>query len=155
MATIDYPSYLRGAIQQGKRRNLAQTYITNEPQVGSRYRQVLTNEAPVTWSFDLIFDEMDAAAFDAWFKSSVNSGVDLFNMPIRTEQGLVDHEVQFLEIPNNPVEIGRNWRYSCVVQAREIVRPADPQFILDARDAYSPYDLSLLDIVINKDWPSD
>lgn len=150
-----YPSYLRGAIQQGKVRNVAPQFISSQPLAGTPYFQQLTDESPVTWDFRLIFNTFDAMAFDAWFVSTVNNGNDYFDMPIRTEQGLVDHNVKFLPdgIPNRVTETGGVITYSCSVIARKINRPIDPLFILGIRDAgYTSEDLSLLDIAINRDW---
>lgn len=159
MADLErYPSYLRYAIQQGKVRNVATQFISSQPLAGTPYFQQLTDESPVTWDFRLIFNEFDAQSFDAWFVVSTNNGNDYFTMPIRTEQGLVDHDVHFLPdgIPNRVSEDGDTFTYSCSVIARKINRPVDPQVIIDARNAGYGFDeISLLDVVINQDWLSN
>lgn len=153
MADISYPQVLRGAIQQGKQRNLAKTYINAEPLTGPFYIQKITDEAPVIWDFDLVFNEYDAQYFDAWFLLTTEQGTLPFNMPIRTEQGLVDHELKFVEIPNGARESGNTWSYSCTVQAREIVRPVSARDIIDFREGgFTQEDQLLLDTIVNEDW---
>ena len=152
---MDYPSYLRGAIQQGKARNVATQFIGSQPLAGTPYFQPLTDESPVTWDFRLIFNTFDALAFDAWFVSGTNNGNDYFDMPIRTEQGLIVHNCHFLPdgIPNRVSEDGGVFTYSCSVIARAIVRPIDPAEILALREAgYTAADLSLIDRIINDSW---
>ena len=152
-----YPSYLRYAIQQGKARNISTQFIGSQPLAGTPYFQKLTDESVVTWDFRLIFNAFDAQAFDAWLVVTVDNGNDWFDMPIRTEQGLVEHNVHFLPdgIPNRVSEIGNTFTYSCSVIARKIERPIDPQLILDIRESgITASDLSLLDIAINRDWQS-
>jgi len=151
---VEYPSSLRYAIQSGKSRTISNQFIGSQPLSGTPYFQKLTDETTVVWDFRLVFNQSDAEYFDAWFVASTESGNLWFEMPIRTEQGLITHECHFTEdgIPNSVSESGNTFTYSCSVIARSIVRPVDPQFILDAREDYGPSDYSLLDIALNRDW---
>ena len=150
---VDYPSQFRPAIQQGKKREVAKTFINSEPLAGKMYTQRLTDEAPVIWDFDLIFNAYDAKFFDAWFKVTADSGNEAVNMPIKTEQGLVLHEVRFIDIPQ-PRETAETWRYSCSVQAAAIVRPEDPELLAGIIEfGLSEADLMKIDQTINIEWP--
>ena len=150
---VDYPSQFRLAIQQGKKREVAKTFINSEPLAGKMYTQRLTDEAPVIWDFDLIFPRFQAKLFDAWFKFAADSGNEAVNMPIKTEQGLVVHEVRFIDIPQAR-ETANIWRYSCSVQAAAIIRPDDISVLADlAVSGYSEQDLWNIDIAINESWP--
>lgn len=149
---VDYPSRFRLAIQSGKKREVAKTFINSEPLAGKMYTQRLTDEAPVIWDFDLVFTQFDAKLFDAWFLVTADSGNEAVNMPIKTEQGLVVHEVRFIDIPQ-PREVADTWRYSCSVQASEIVRPEDTDVLAGlAASGYDEQDLYLLDVVVNEVW---
>ena len=150
---VDYPSQFRLAIQQGKKREVAKTFINSKPLAGKMYTQRLTDEAPVIWDFDLIFPRFQAKLFDAWFKVAADSGNEAVNMPIKTEQGIVVHEVRFIDIPQ-PRETASVWRYSCSVQAAAIVRPEDVDVLSDLAIAgYTELDMSLIDQAINEGWP--
>lgn len=152
---VDYPSQFRLAIQQGKKREVAKTFINSEPLAGKMYTQRLTDEAPVIWDFDLIFPRFQAKLFDAWFKVTADEGNESVNMPIKTEQGLVVHEVRFIDIPQAR-EVGETWRYSCSVQAAEIVRPEDINILADlAASGYGEKDLWNIDQAVNEGWPEE
>lgn len=152
---VDYPSQFRLAIQQGKKREVAKTFINSEPLAGKMYTQRLTDEAPVIWDFDLVFRQFEAKLFDAWFKVTADEGNESVNMPIKTEQGLVVHEVRFIDIPQAR-EVGETWRYSCSVQAAEIVRPEDINILADLAIAgYTELDISLIDQAVNEGWPEE
>lgn len=150
---VDYPSQFRPAIQQGKKREVAKTFINSEPLTGKMYTQRLTDEAPVIWDFDLIFNAYDAKFFDAWFKVTADSGNEAVNMPIKTEQGLVVHEVRFIDIPQAS-ETAETWKYSCSVQAAAIVRPEDPEMLAGIIElGYYASELASVDETINAIWP--
>tara|TARA_R110002096_G_C14661646_1_gene728186 strand:+ start:13927 stop:14391 length:465 start_codon:yes stop_codon:yes gene_type:complete len=150
---VDYPSQFRLAIQQGKKREVAKTFINSEPLAGKMYTQRLTDEAPVIWDFDLIFSQFQAKLFDAWFFVAADSGNEAVNMPIKTEQGIVIHEVRFIDIPQ-PRETASVWRYSCSVQAAAIVRPENMQELADiVALGYNEQNFWDIDGAINTYWP--
>lgn len=150
---VDYPSQFRLAIQQGKKREVAKTFINSEPLVGKMYTQKLTDESPVIWDFDLVFNKFDAKLFDAWLLVSADKGNEAINMPIKTEQGLVVHEVRFIDIPQAR-EVGETWRYSCSVQASKIERTEDPVFLAEIANAgFVSQDFNNIDVTINTIWP--
>lgn len=150
---VDYPSQFRPAIQQGKKREVAKQFINSAPLAGKMYAQRLTDESPVIWDFDLVFKQFDAKLFDAWFKVTADSGNNSVNMPIKTEQGLVLHEVRFIDIPQ-PREVADTWRYSCSVQAVEIVRPEDPIYLAELANAgFTQQDFNNIDVAVNIAWP--
>jgi hypothetical protein len=150
---VDYPPQFRLAIQSGKKREVAKTFINSAPLAGKMYTQRLTDEAPVIWDFDLIFSQFQAKLFDAWFKLTADEGNEAVNMPIRTEQGLVTHEVRFIDIPQ-PTEVASTWRYSCSVQAAAIIRPESPEELLQIIEAgYTQQDLYNIDSAVNEGWP--
>ncbi|WP_339892194.1 hypothetical protein [uncultured Alteromonas sp.] len=150
---VDYPAHLRLAIQQGKKRTISKTFMNTSPLDGLMYSQRLTDQAPVIWDFNLIFNSADAADFSDWLLNDTDSGNEAVNMPIKTEQGIVIHEVRFIDIPQ-PREVGDTWRYSCSVQAAAIVRPEDVEVLSDLAIAgYTELDMSLIDQAINEGWP--
>ena len=151
---VDYPSQFRLAIQQGKKREVAKTFINSEPLTGKMYTQRLTDEAPVIWDFDLVFMQFQAKLFDAWFKVVADSGNESVNMPIKTEQGIVVHEVRFIDIPQ-PREVGETWRYSCSVQAAKIERPDNLNDLINIINlGYVEQNLYDIDGAVNMYWPN-
>lgn len=152
---VDYPAHLRLAIQQGKKRTISKTFMNTSPLDGVMYSQRLTDQAPVIWDFDLVFNAADAADAADWFLNDTDSGNEAVNMPIKTEQGLVVHEVRFIDIPQ-PTEVAGTWRYSCSVQAAEIVRPEDINILADlAASGYGEKDLWNIDQAVNEGWPEE
>ena len=150
---VDYPSQFRLAIQQGKKREVAKTFINSEPLAGKMYTQRLTDEAPVIWDFDLVFMQFQAKLFDAWFKVVADSGNESVNMPIKTEQGLVVHEVRFIDIPQAR-EVANTWRYSCSVQAAKIERPDNLDDLINIINlGYNEQNLYDIDGAVNAFWP--
>lgn len=150
---VDYPAHLRLAIQQGKKRTISKTFMNTGPLNGVMYSQRLTDQAPVIWDFNLIFNSADAADFSDWFLNDTDSGNEAINVPIKTEQGIVVHEVRFIDIPQ-PRETANIWRYSCSVQAAAIVRPDDISVLADlAASGYGEQDLWNIDQAINEGWP--
>ena len=150
---VDYPSQFRLAIQSSKKREVAKTFINSEPLAGKMYTQRLTDEAPVIWDFDLVFMQFQAKLFDAWFKVVADSGNESVNMPIKTEQGIVVHEVRFIDIPQAR-EVGETWRYSCSVQAAKIERPDNLNDLINIINlGYVEQNLYDIDSAINMFWP--
>lgn len=150
---VDYPTHLRLAIQQGKKRTIAKTFMNTSPLDGLMYSQRLTDQAPVIWDFNLIFNSADAADFNDWFINDADSGNEAINMPIKTEQGIVIHEVRFIDIPQAR-EVAGVWNYSCSVQAANLERPEDINILSDlAASGYDEQDLWNIDIAINEGWP--
>ena len=151
---VDYPSQFRLAIQSSKKREVAKTFINSEPLAGKMYTQRLTDEAPVIWDFDLVFMQFQAKLFDAWFKVVADSGNESVNMPIKTEQGIVTHEVRFIDIPQ-PREVGDTWRYSCSVQAAKVERPDNLDDLINIINlGYNEQNLYDIDGAVNMFWPS-
>mgnify|MGYP000256483438 CR=1 FL=1 len=151
---VDYPAHLRLAIQQGKKRTISKTFMNASPLNGVMYSQRLTDQAPVIWDLNLIFNSADAADFSDWFISDTDSGNEAINMPIKTEQGIVIHEVRFIDIPQAR-EVGETWRYSCSVQAAKVERPDSLDDLINIINlGYVEQNLYDIDGAVNMFWPS-
>ncbi len=158
VTTVNYPDGLRPAIQAGKKREIPAAFRATNPAVGPFYIENFTDDLPVIWDFNLKFTSFQAQVFFDWFLSPdfADKGRVSFNMPIRIEDGLVDHEVNFLPdgVPQLTSERSGIKTYAVSVMARAIHT--------ELRDGWMTYfyerfgddqgQLSALDIAMNQSW---
>lgn len=147
MTTAAYPNIRPALI--GKTRSSAAGYVVSD---GFPRAESLSSDNPVTWSFRLAFKRADAETFSAWVDANYHRW---FTMPIRTEQGLIDHRVHFTDsgYPQLVSIIGDIYMFSAVVVCREMQRIYDEAEIAEIYAAYSEWDVRSLDIAINDGWP--
>lgn len=123
---INYPLSLRTILQAGKQRTQPATFKTSDPRRGYAYYQKIGTDAPVFWSVSFCFTREEAKRFWMWFWSPdyLDRGSKSFNMPIKTEFGLVTHECRFLPDTLLPVsETAETINYSATITARALVHP--------------------------------
>jgi len=157
MADIDYPSALRGAIQNTKTTSRASGFNESSPAAGASYTQAFTTDQPTFISFDLKFSLSDAMYFDSWARLNdiFDSGV-MFNMDVGDEYGVTTQEVRFVSagVPTM-AQNGYVTNYQgCQVLCKNYSKP-DADFIVSFFEVYGGDldQLSQLDIMINQNWP--
>lgn len=96
MAVAQYPPNLPPPLRTGKSRQQVPSFRAIESYRGQVYVQPTGTTAPVIWDLTFRFDQLHAQIFCLWFETVIARGVDPFTMPIRVEEGLVTHELQFL-----------------------------------------------------------
>jgi len=172
MAVIDYPCELPD-FKLGKQRQQFQTYRTNQPFAGPLFVEKITDESPVTWSITIIVVGQIQARMFQDFLRQVCSG-EPFNKCILTEEGFIDHEVRFIELPLAPVQVGTGqaWEYSGVIYAAALIQEdaliCAPGLIANNLQDAACIDnivnniwsrtqpiLNRLDFAINQEWPSE
>lgn len=151
MADINYPSTLPD-FKEGKTRQQVQTYRTSQPFAGPMYIEAVTDESPVTWNvtFDCV-GQIQARQFQAFLRKVCNG--QPFNKCILTEEGFVEHEVRFIDMPLQPTQIGNFiWQYSGTILAVKLNQ--DDALICDD-DLLTCHlqDAGCIDSVINSIWP--
>lgn len=151
MADIDYPSNLPQFVL-GKNREQEQTFRVNNVFAGSPFAEKITDDNPVQWSGEVFCkDALTARAFLAFVRQVKN--FQAFNMPILTENGMVTHEVRFLQEPKAPVQVTQTiWRYSFVIFARELINP-DEDIDNDELVAWWIQQAGIIDRACNSSWP--
>tara|TARA_R110000744_G_scaffold125690_1_gene231359 strand:- start:77 stop:538 length:462 start_codon:yes stop_codon:yes gene_type:complete len=124
MADITYPLTLPDFIM-GKRREQAQTYRTSQPFNGPSYIEKVTDESPVTWAVSIVCTSSIQARQFQSFLRAVNNGQP-FNKNILTEEGHIEHEVRFIDMPLQPEQISTYvWKYSGLIYATKLIQPDD------------------------------
>ena len=151
MADITYPSTLPDFVL-GKKREQTQTYRSSQPFAGPLYIEKITDESPVTWSVSVICtNKIQAKQFQAFLRA-VNNGQP-FNKSILTEDGHVDHEVRFVDMPLQPEQISDFiWKYSGLIYAVKLIQPdsdVDDELIYEWLQ-----DANIIDNALNNLWPA-
>ena len=151
MAVINYPCDLPD-FKLGKKRQELQTYRTNQPFAGPLFIEKITDESPVTWNVTITaVGSTKARQFKAFLRQVCNG--EPFNKCILTEEGFIEHEVRFIEMPLSPVQIGagRAWEYSGVIYAVALVQN-DALICDDGLIANHLPDASCIDTIVNSLW---
>ena len=149
MTTATYPSIRPALI--GKTRTVAAGYVVSD---GFPRLERLSFDEPITFDIRLIFKGTDAVTFADWLDAN---GHRWFDMPLRTEQGLISHRVHFTEggFPQLTGHQTDVYTYTAQVVTRSIQRVTDPEEVQAIHAAYSEWDISSLDYAVNRDWPED
>lgn len=123
---VDYPLSLRTIIRAKKSRSQPATFSMSTPRRGYAYVEPIGTDVPVFWDVGFLFTPLEAAYFQLWFVNDIARGVDEFNLPIRTEFGLVTYTVRFL--PDSLLQVRENgelFEYTATIMARAQVIPAE------------------------------
>ena len=123
MTVINYPSATLPDFKMGKQRSQQQTYRTSQPFNGPMYIEKFTDESPVAWNVTIdCRNQIQSRQFQAFLRAV--AGGQPFNKFILTEEGYIEHEVRFIEMPLQPSQ--RNqfmWSYSGVIYATALIQP--------------------------------
>jgi hypothetical protein len=149
--SIDYPAGLPNPLRDGHSLKAVQPFLRTSMASGrARQRRAFTS-VPTMGNFNFLFETDNlAAAFEAWFRDSLNDGAEWFNIERKTPLGLIRLVCRFTAMYSGPTLVGRSmWQYSCPLEIWE--RPLlpvgwgeHPEFVVDA---------DILDIALNREWP--
>lgn len=154
MATdIRWPLGMQSILTTGKARNQLARFQMSDPRSGPPYRKRLSSDVPVIWDVTFRFTGDDAIIFWSWYENGTDYGRKNFILPIRTEYGIVDHEVMFLPDSLLPVSQEANvFTYTAKILARKLIIPDEfPPDIWVDPDAWKNRDI--IDPAINWQWP--
>ena len=152
MAVINYPCGLPD-FKLGKQRQQLQRYRTSQPFAGPLFVEKITDESPVTWNVTITaVGSIQARQFRAFLRLVCDG--EPFNKCILTEEGFIEHEVRFVELPLAPVQIGTGqaWEYSGVIYAVALIQE-DSLVCADDLLANNLQDSACIDVIINSLWP--
>lgn len=148
---IDYPAGLPNPLRDGHSLKAVQPFLRTSMASGrARQRRAFTS-VPTMGNFNFLFETDNlAAAFEAWFRDSLNDGAEWFNIERKTPLGLIRLVCRFTAMYSGPTLVGRSmWQYSCPLEVWE--RPLlpegwgeHPEFVIDA---------DIFDIAMNREWP--
>ena len=128
---VAYPSTIPLALID-KTRTQPAAFRMSDPRRGYGYVEPSGTDTPAFWALTWRMSGAQAQLFWQWFFYDTQRGVLPFTLPVRTEFGLVTHEMQFLPDGLMPAkQIGSDvWEYSATVMARALLgaRRLDPYF---------------------------
>lgn len=147
---IEYPKGLPAGLQSGSSYQTVSpmqrsTLVTGRAIQRRRYTNVPTSRK-ISW----VFNNVQAQAFEAWFRDALNDGVSWFECPLKTPLGYMEYTCRFTDVYSGPDRVGPNlWAYSAELELRDRAVPPIgngnfPDYILYA---------SIFDIAVNDYWP--
>lgn len=146
---INYPVALPD-FKMGKSRSQQQTFRTSQPFGGPMYIEQFTDDSPVTWNVTIdCINNIQSQQFAAFLRSVKNG--ETFIKSILTEEGHIDHEVRFIEVPLQPRQVNSfMWQYSGVIYATALI---ENNAAVDDELIYTwLQDSSIIDIALNDLW---
>lgn len=149
MADIQYPATLPN-FKLGKRRTQQQTYRTSQPFSGPLFIEKITDESPVVWEVSILcVGQVQSEQFQAFLRA-VNNGQP-FDKNILTEEGSIEHEIRFVDMPLQPTQINdTTWEYSGTIYAVKLIQPND---VVDNELIYTwLQDANIIDNAMNNLW---
>lgn len=152
MAVLDYPCGLPD-FKLGKQRQENQRFRTSQPFAGPLFIEKITDESPVVWDVTITaVGSVQARQVKAFIRQVCDG--EPFNKCILTEEGFIEHEVRFIELPLAPRQIGagRAWEYSGVIYAVALIQN-DSLICNDELISTSLSKASCLDVSLNDLWP--
>lgn len=147
---IVYPKQLPLPLLEGYKLSTISPLMRTKLENGrSRQRRKFTN-VPTEPSFKWIFNDQEAAFFEAWFARILMDGALWFLAPLKTPLGLKDYECRFTDIYDGPELVGiDHWRYSVTLELRE--RPLMAPGWENFPDFW--FKKNIIDMAINREWP--
>lgn len=150
-ASIDYPAGLPVPLRSGYGMQHVSPLMRTDLESGrARQRRRFTSTpiiAGVTW----LMTQVQAQAFEAWFRWTLSDGAEWFNTRLSTPLGLQPYECRFAGMYSGPELVGVDrFRFSADLEIRERqTLPADyallPSMILDQ---------GIIDRALNQEWPA-
>jgi hypothetical protein len=125
MAT-PYPFGLSTVISTSKARSQPAAFRVSEARRGFAYFQASGTDTPVFWDVIFRFRKCDAVNFIMWFTQDLDRGVLDFDLPIKTEFGLLTHTCRFMsDALLDARELGDVFEYRAQIVARAQIIPVD------------------------------
>ena len=147
---IQYPAELPLPLQDGY------GYTTVDPMRATpmvtgrrRYRKV-RSYVPSELTFNFVFEEDEAAFFEAWYARTLNDGLEWFEMPLQLPAGFTTYQVHFIGIYGK-VELTqvKRWRYSINAELKQ--RPMIPEGWEQFPEYW--FNKNVIDVSANREWP--
>lgn len=148
---LNFPAELPNPLREGHEMNHISPFSVTPMQSGrSRNRRNFTSVPSIATYNWLFRTDAQAALFEAWFRDTINDGVDWFNIRYKTPLGMSTLVCKFSEMYKGPILTEHNfWRYSAPLEVweRPLMAPGwgkFPEFIRYA---------NIIDLAMNREWP--
>lgn len=147
---IQYPPQLPPPLQEGYALNTVDPMMRTQMVTGRARQRTKFSYVPTYVQASFIFEEAEAAFFEAWYARTINNGVLWFECTLKTPIGFKLYEARFTKIYDGPdlVQVNR-WKYSAMLELRE--RPLmDPYW-----EQFPEYwfNKDIIDLAVNREWP--
>lgn len=151
---IEFPSVLPCAHREGyglqARDTFRTTDLTSGRSISRRLFSFVPSEVRVQW----VMNDIEASAFESFFRDALNDGVNWFNMELKTPRSPTDAlVVKFKDMYEGPRlhQNGNRWVYTATLLTFE--RPIWPEPWGQVPDWI--YNASRFDVLMNWVWPED
>lgn len=147
---IDFPAGLPCALKNGYGLDHVSPLARTDMESGRARQRRRFTSVPSTASVSWYFNDPQAAAFEAWFRDSINDGADWFNCNLKSPVGEKPYACRFTDMYKGPEVIGaRHWKITATLEIWERpIMPAPwgqfPDFIIH---------MSIFDQAMNREWP--
>ena len=162
MASIDYPKeILPKCLVNGNRHQERQRIIFTDMDSGYRVARKRFTSVPLDLNFQLLLDQSSLSYFQAWYKDTLDCGLNYFNMDIAVGVGAnKSHECRFTSPPTYTMT-GNLYRVESTIEAVEMAIGLDYNEVIEGLiaslggvrgfDVTSTY-IDKLDVAINQTY---
>lgn len=145
-----YPSLLPAALKGDRAFQLVDPLVSSSSENGqTRWDRRFTAtpaSTPVSW----IFTDVQAQAFQAWYRDQLRDGAEWFEMPIRSPIGREVEQCHFVAAYGGPERLGYDrWQFTANLVLRRMPLPPMGEGEFPDDIVYS----EIFDLTINREWP--
>ena len=117
---VRYPKDLKLPLVSTHRLSQNPNLLRTEMASGRARQRKRFQSVPTTMAATWKLEADQAVIFEGFVKHGTNDAVNWFVMPIRTPQGLIDHDVRFKQSPLESCSFnGGFWSYSANIEIKE------------------------------------
>lgn len=147
---IQYPDGLPLPLREGYGLEQTDTKIRTQMITGRARQRRQYQSAPVYPSVRWLLTDTQAQLFESWYEEVLISGVEYFEMKLKTPQGIQPYKVRFVGTYDGPTLDAHYWRISATLEMFK--KPV----LLGGWALYAPQWLLFMkefDVAMNRDWP--
>lgn len=148
--TIYYPAGLPRGRHSGRIYQLVSPLLRSDLVSGRAIQRRRFTSVPQGANINWLFNDVQAQAFEAWWRDQLTDGASWFECPLDTPMGYYLYTCRFTDVYKGPSRAGPNlWAYSAELELRERAVPAIGEGEFPEDILYS----EIFDLTINKEWP--
>lgn len=147
---IQYPAELPLPLQDGYGYTTVDPMRSTPMVTGRRRYRKVHSYVPSELTFNFVFEEDEAAFFEAWYSRTLNDGLEWFEIPLQLPAGFTTYQVHFIGIYGK-VELTqvKRWRYSISAELKQ--RPMIPEGWEQFPEYW--FNKNVIDVSVNREWP--
>lgn len=147
---IQYPEGLPLPLRTGYDFEQTDTKIRTQMVTGRARQRRQYQSAPVYSSVRWIMTDVQAQLFESWYEEVLISGVEYFEIKLKTPQGIQPYKARFVGTYQGPTLDARFWRFTATLEL--FTKPVllggwallAPQWLLFMKE---------FDLAMNDQWP--